>query len=111
MRMVRCGICRNKWVPEMLLASIEPPSGLAVVGSGCFVQARVCRQRRKSTGDANATIISDALPFVEYELYRQVRLIMSDAIIESLFSRRQLTVKMKVLGMNAMFGFDSQIQV
>ncbi|KAF4318048.1 hypothetical protein BBO99_00004195 [Phytophthora kernoviae] len=47
----------------------------------------------KGTGDVNATIVSDALPFLEYELYRQ------------------LIVKMKVLGVNAVFAFDSQIQI
>ncbi|KUF81718.1 C2 domain-containing protein 5 [Phytophthora nicotianae] len=93
MRMVRCGVCGNKWVPEMMIASIEPPAGLAMMGKGTFIQARVCRQRRKGTGDVNATIVSDALPFLEYELYRQ------------------LIVKMKVLGVNAVFAFDSQIQV
>ncbi|CEG46609.1 Predicted Ca2-dependent phospholipid-binding protein [Plasmopara halstedii] len=89
MRMVRCGVCGNKWVPEMMIASIEPPAGLAMMGKGTFIQARVCRQRRKGTGDVNATIVSDALPFLEYELYRQ----------------------MKVLGVNAVFAFDAQIQV
>ncbi|CAI5738144.1 unnamed protein product [Hyaloperonospora brassicae] len=89
MRMVRCGVCGNKWVPEMMIASIEPPAGLAMIGKGTFVQARVCRQRKKGTGDVSATIVSDALPFLEYELYRQ----------------------MKVLGVNAVFAFDSQIQV
>ncbi|KAL3660495.1 hypothetical protein V7S43_014639 [Phytophthora oleae] len=93
MRMVRCGVCGNKWVPEMMIASIEPPAGLVMMGKGTFIQARVCRQRRKGTGDVNATIVSDALPFLEYELYRQ------------------LIVKMKVLGVNAVFAFDSQIQV
>uniref|UniRef100_K3WIX0 C2 domain-containing protein n=1 Tax=Globisporangium ultimum (strain ATCC 200006 / CBS 805.95 / DAOM BR144) TaxID=431595 RepID=K3WIX0_GLOUD len=82
-----------KWVPEMLIASIEPPSGLATMGKGTFIQARVCRQRRKGTGDVNATIVSESLPFLEYELYRQ------------------LIVKMKVLGVNAVFGFESQIQI
>ena len=72
MRMVRCGVCGNKWVPEMMIASIEPPAGLAMIGKGTFVQARVCRQRKKGTGDVSATIVSDALPFLEYELYRQV---------------------------------------
>ncbi|RMX68603.1 hypothetical protein DD238_003389 [Peronospora effusa] len=73
----------------MMIASIEPPTGLAMMGKGTFIQARVCRQRKKGTGDVNATIVSDALPFLEYELYRQ----------------------MKVLGVNAVFAFDSQIQV
>ncbi|CAI5711321.1 unnamed protein product [Peronospora destructor] len=93
MRMVRCGVCGSKWVPEMMIASIEPPVGLAMMEKGAFIQARVCRHRRKGNGDVNATIVSDALPFAEYELYRQ------------------LIVKMKVLGVNAVFAFDSQIQV
>ncbi|CAI5711817.1 unnamed protein product [Peronospora destructor] len=93
MRMVRCGVCGSKWVPEMMIASIEPPVGLAMMEKGAFIQARVCRHRRKGNGDVNATIVSNALPFVEYELYRQ------------------LIVKMKVLGVNAVFAFDSQIQV
>ncbi|KAG6964221.1 hypothetical protein JG688_00007803 [Phytophthora aleatoria] len=90
MRMVRCGVCGNKWVPEMMIASIEPPAGLAMMGKGTFIQARVCRQRRKGTGDVNATIVSDALPFLEYELYRQVkddedrRLVQLQAQIEEL---------------------------
>ncbi|RHY28074.1 hypothetical protein DYB32_006282 [Aphanomyces invadans] len=33
---------------------------------------RLCRQRRRGTGDANATIVSEALPFLEYEMHRQV---------------------------------------
>lgn len=79
--MVRCGMCGNKWVPEMLLASIEPPAGLAMMGKGTFIQARVCRQRRKGNGDVNATIVSDALPFLEYELYRQVRFVVDEMFV------------------------------
>ncbi|RLN74232.1 hypothetical protein BBJ28_00000605 [Nothophytophthora sp. Chile5] len=118
MRMVRCGVCGDKWVPEMLIASIEPPAGLAMMGKGTFVQARVCRQRRKGTGDVNATIVSDALPFLEYELYRQVRHTArptstgpkrTDVFCSLRFF--QLIVKMKVLGVNAVFAFDSQIQI
>ncbi|OQS06331.1 hypothetical protein THRCLA_01628, partial [Thraustotheca clavata] len=93
MRMVRCGICGRKWVPEMLFSSTEPPSGLALTGSGAFIQSRVCRQRRRGAGDVNATIVSEALPFLEYELHRQ------------------LMAKMRVLGVNSIFGFESQVQI
>ncbi|CAK4738250.1 unnamed protein product [Aphanomyces euteiches] len=93
MRMVRCGVCGRKWVPEMLLSSTEPLCGMAITGSGTFIQARVCRQRRRGTGDTNATIVSEALPFLEYEMHRQ------------------LTAKMRVLGVNALFGFESQVQI
>lgn len=46
--------------------------GLAIIGHGMLIQSRVCRSIKQSTGDANATIVSEALPFLEYELYRQV---------------------------------------
>ena len=77
----------------MLLSTVEPIPGLAIVGGGTLIQARVCRQIKLSTGDTNATIVSDALPFLEYELYRQ------------------LLVKMKVMGVNAVFRLDKQLQI
>jgi hypothetical protein len=71
MRLVRCGLCRRKYVPEVLLASIEPPPGLAITGRGRIVEARVCRAKKKNAqGDANATIVSEAIPFLEYLIYR-----------------------------------------
>ena len=66
-----------------MAASLEPPDNLPIRGSGVFVQARVCRLRPKSTGEQDALNVSEALPFLEYEL------------------ARQLMLKLKVLGRNA----------
>jgi hypothetical protein len=49
--------------------------------------------RKAGTGEADAVKISEVLPFVEYDL------------------QRQLILKLKVLGMNAAFGYSCQIQV
>lgn len=68
MRLVRCGLCRRKYVPEVMLATIEPPPGLVITGRGRMVEARVCRAKKKVQGDANATIVSEAIPFLEYQL-------------------------------------------
>jgi hypothetical protein len=73
----------KKWVPEILLATVEPPTNLPIRGSGVFVQARVCRSRPKSTAESDALAVSEALPFLEYEL------------------ARQLMLKLKVIGRNA----------
>lgn len=62
---------------------MEPPANLPIRGSGVFVQARVCRSRPKSTGESDALAVSEALPFLEYEL------------------ARQLMLKLKVIGRNA----------
>lgn len=114
MKLVPCLLCGKKWVPEILLATVEPPDSLPIRGSGVFVQvsqvkvpavstsgalwahssalahiialgiqARVCRSRPKSTGESDALAVSEALPFLEYEL------------------ARQLMLKLKVIGRNA----------
>ncbi len=71
----------------MLIATIEPPAGMAITGRGCLIQARLCRPKRdESRGDQQAKEVSDGLPFLEYELHRQ------------------LINKLRIKGMNAIFG-------
>ncbi|EFA77124.1 C2 calcium-dependent membrane targeting domain-containing protein [Heterostelium album PN500] len=88
---VKCAVCKKKYVPEIILASIDLPPGIPITGKGVLVQARVCRLKKKSQGDSNATILSENVPFIEYDLHNQIM------------------YKLKVLGMNAAFGFKSQI--
>ena len=66
-------------VPELLLATIEPPQHMPIAGAGIFVESRVCRAKRRTTvtstlaaGEAAAAAISEAVPFLEYELHRQL---------------------------------------
>lgn len=69
------------------MATIEPPARLPITGRGCLIQARLCRPKRDdSRGDHQAKEVSDGLPFLEYELHRQ------------------LINKLHVKGMNAIFG-------
>ena len=35
-------------------------------------QARVCRTKKRLQGESSATAVSQALPFVEYDLHRQL---------------------------------------
>ncbi|CAJ1956513.1 unnamed protein product [Cylindrotheca closterium] len=93
MKLVPCLCCGKKWVPECLLATCEPPSRLPIRGSGVFVQARVCRSRQPSTGESDALAVSEALPFLEYDL------------------ARQLMLKLKVSGRNAAFSLKSEVDV
>ncbi|GAB0096729.1 C2 domain-containing protein [Sergentomyia squamirostris] len=88
-----CAICKRAKVPNVFLATIEIPETLQITGRGCLVQAQVCRQKRDLKGESNAKEISDGLPFLEYELYRV------------------LINKMKVKGMNAIFGLKCSIAV
>jgi len=93
LRLVPCLICGKKWVPEVILSTMEPPAKLPIRGCGVFIQARVCRSRPKATGESDALAVSEALPFLEYEL------------------SRQLMLKLKVLGRNAAFGLKSEVDV
>ena len=59
MKLVPCLLCGKKWVPEIILATVEPPPRLPVRGSGVFVQARVCRVRPRATGESDALAVSE----------------------------------------------------
>ncbi|XP_063968624.1 C2 domain-containing protein 5-like isoform X1 [Lytechinus pictus] len=92
-QLTKCAICKRSKVPDVLFTTIEPPSHLLYTGHGCSIQARVCRSKKKTQGEANAALISDALPFMEYELHRQ------------------MMNKLKVKGMNCLFGLKVQVTV
>lgn len=88
-----CSICKQAKVPEVLLLTIEPPKNLNIVSKAFLVQARVCRAKRDSHGEVGAKEIGEALPFLEYELHRQ------------LFS------KLKFKGLNCLFNLTVDISV
>ena len=74
MKLVPCLLCGKKWVPEILLTTTEPPQRMPVRGPGQIIQAQVCRERPKALGESDALAVSEALPFLEYELARQLML-------------------------------------
>lgn len=85
----KCSTCKRGKVPDVILATIEIPDNLQIIGRGCLLQAQVCRSKRDLRSELNAKEISDALPFLEYELHRL------------------LINKLKVKGMNAIFGLKT----
>jgi hypothetical protein len=66
---------------------------MPILGRGQFIEARVCRTKKKLTGEAGAVLISESIPFLEYDLHKQ------------------LVYKMRLLGMNACFGVRTQLCV
>ena len=73
MRLVPCQSCRKKWVPEILMATVEPPATLVTAGRGRLIQAQVCRALPpKQKGEALAMSVSDTLPFLQHDLMRQL---------------------------------------
>ena len=55
MRLELCRFCGRKFVPELLLATVDVPDCLPCVGAACSVQARVCRVKKNLQGEASAT--------------------------------------------------------
>ena len=88
-----CYNCRKQKVPDVLFTTIDLPVDAIVIGKGCLIQARLCRLKKKAQAEANATAISNLLPFMEYEVHTQ------------------LMNKLKLKGMNALFGLRIQITV
>nr|XP_022914796.1 C2 domain-containing protein 5 isoform X1 [Onthophagus taurus]XP_022914797.1 C2 domain-containing protein 5 isoform X1 [Onthophagus taurus] len=89
----KCRMCNNGKVPEVLITTIEIPEGIPIIGRGCFLQSYVCRPIKELKGESYAKEISDGLPFLEYELHRI------------------LINKLKVKGMNAVFGLKVRISI
>ncbi|KNE63843.1 hypothetical protein AMAG_19075 [Allomyces macrogynus ATCC 38327] len=87
-----CRACKRKQVPQVWLTTVDPPAGLDVE-VGVLVEAYVCRPKKRKDGETNAATVSDAIPFTEYDLHRQ------------------LLVRLKQLGMNAIFGLKMQLSI
>ena len=95
MRLVLCNICGRKYVPDVLLATVELPHEAAVQGLGQLLEVHVCRvlpAERKGV-ELSAARVSELMPFIEYDLHRHI---MS---------------KLKVRSHNAIFGLRSQVVV
>lgn len=89
----KCAICKRARVPDVMFTTIEVPANIPTTGRGCFIQATVCKNKKDLRGELNAKEISDCLPFLEYELHSL------------------LLNKLKMKGMNAIFGLRLQVSV
>ncbi|XP_006619620.1 C2 domain-containing protein 5 isoform X4 [Apis dorsata] len=89
----KCAICKRARVPDVMFTTIELPENLLTIGRGCIIQATACKAKKDLRGELNAKEISDCLPFLEYELHSL------------------LLNKLKVKGMNAIFGLKLQVSV
>ncbi|XP_022657376.1 C2 domain-containing protein 5-like isoform X3 [Varroa destructor] len=88
-----CGNCQDGKVPDVLFATIEPSPGMGPISGSVLIQARVCEAKKDLRGEASAREISDNLPFLEYELHKQ------------------LLAKMKKTGLNAVLGLNVQVAI
>ncbi len=89
-----CSTCGQGLVPDVIFSSIQPVSEIECIGKGCLLKAIVTRPLKKAaSSESTAKLISDYLPFMEYELHRQ------------------LLGKLKLKAMNMLYGLRVQISI
>ncbi|XKL61989.1 hypothetical protein PGB90_001822 [Kerria lacca] len=88
-----CEICKNGFVADVTFLTIEPLDKIPVIGQGAFIYAFVHRPKRDCRSELNAREISEGLPFLEYEL------------------NRQLINKLRIKGMNTLFGLNVHVSI
>ena len=89
----KCYICGLEEVPDVILSTTDIPSVDLLIGDPKFIWAVVVRQKKERDGEVHAQIISDLIPFLEYDLHQQ------------------LLLKMRMFGKNAIFNLSWQIDV
>ncbi|KAJ3075681.1 hypothetical protein HDU98_007238 [Podochytrium sp. JEL0797] len=89
----RCGVCKKKFVPEIILSTIEPPTELETIGKSVMIEAHVCRIKKSRVGESHAVIVSESMPFAQYDIHRQ------------------LLFKLRIHGLNAIFGLKIQYSI
>lgn len=101
MDFTRCNECKKRHVPQILFSTLESPYFYVGGGGGgeqssfqpYLIDAYVCRGKKTKEGENNASNVSDAIPFIEYDLHRQ------------------LLYKMRLKGFNALFDFTIRLYV
>ena len=66
-------------------------------GRGCLVQAEVLRLKKDLKGEQNALEISHGLPFVEYEIHRQLINKMKVGQVVMIIYDHSITLVVKIL--------------
>ena len=93
MHFTKCLVCRKHYVPEFLMVTTEPPAELWILGHETPIEAVVCREKKIKDGESHAMMISEMIPFIEYELHRQI------------------VYKVKLHGLNSIFGIRFHMMI
>lgn len=85
-----CAVCKKpkRYVPEVLLLTVDPPKELETVGDSVLIEAHVFRNKKLEGSLIN---VGDMIPFMQYDAHRQ------------------LLYKLRLYGLNAIFSLRIQI--
>ena len=91
LHLYKCLECNKDYVPEIIIASVDPPEGLNIIGTSKYIEARLVKLKKNLKGEQHAITISEKVFFLEYHLHSQ------------------LIKKMKMYGKNALFSLRFNI--
>lgn len=46
MKLFKCLECDKDYVPELIIATIDPPEGLNIIGAPKYIEARIVKQKK-----------------------------------------------------------------
>jgi len=46
MNLFKCLECDKDWVPEIIIASIDPPEGINIIGSPKYIETRIVKAKK-----------------------------------------------------------------
>ena len=69
MHYYKCLECDKDYVPEIIIASVDPPEKINIVGAPKFIEARIVKTKKPKKGEAHAITVSEKVFFLEYHLH------------------------------------------
>ena len=90
---IKCLECDADYVPEIIIATVDPPEGINIIGAPKVVEVSLYQPKQQLKNEKNALHVSEALFFMEYHLHTQ------------------LVNKMKFMGKNAIFSLRINIRL
>lgn len=91
MNLFKCFECNKEYVPEIIIATIDPPEDLSTIGVPKFIQSRIVKNKKFFKGEKHANAVGDKILFIDYQLHSE------------------LIKKMKLFCKNALFGLKINI--
>jgi hypothetical protein len=93
MNLFKCLECNKDYVPELIVATIDPPEGLNIIGAPKYIEARIVKPKKFLKGEQHAIAVSEKTFFIDYHLHSQI------------------IKKMKLLCKNALFALKVNIMI
>ena len=66
MNLYKCNECNKEYVPEVIIATIDPPEDLNILGPPKYLQSRIVKNKKLLRGEKHANEVGDKILFIDY---------------------------------------------